>query len=192
MVVRYSSPPNWPKPPEGWVPPRRMRADPAWGPAPPGWNFWVDENGNPAPPPGPGQQGGAPTGPAAQGPNEKNWFVRHKLPTALVAILALIVVTVALARGGGGDGAETAGPGSAPATTTSQAADDQPAEQPTQEEPQAPGLKDPVVSGDLEFTVNSIKCGIRKVGPSGFEDRPQGQFCRLNIRVENIGDEEQQ
>ena len=47
------------------------------------------------------------------------------------------------------------------------------------EAPKQAGLKDPVVSGDLQFTVNSIKCGITKVGPGFLEEKPQGQFCRV-------------
>ena len=58
------------------------------------------------------------------------------------------------------------------------------------EAPKQAGLKDPVVSGDLQFTVNSIKCGITKVGPGFLEEKPQGQFCRVNLTVENVGDEE--
>lgn len=40
---RYNSPPNWPAPssPE-WVPPQGWMPDPSWGPAPDGWNFWVE------------------------------------------------------------------------------------------------------------------------------------------------------
>lgn len=39
---RYNSPPNWPAPPSsGWTPPVGWHSDPAWGPAPDGWQFWV-------------------------------------------------------------------------------------------------------------------------------------------------------
>ncbi|HLL62344.1 MAG TPA: TIR domain-containing protein [Propionibacteriaceae bacterium] len=43
MTARFNPPPNWPRPPEGWVPGSGWRPDPAWGPAPPGWTYWVEE-----------------------------------------------------------------------------------------------------------------------------------------------------
>lgn len=41
--MRYNPPPNWPQPPEGWVPPADWSPDPSWPPPPPGWKFWVDD-----------------------------------------------------------------------------------------------------------------------------------------------------
>jgi hypothetical protein len=41
--MRYNPPPNWPKPPEGWVPPPSWSPDPAWPPPPPGWKLWVED-----------------------------------------------------------------------------------------------------------------------------------------------------
>jgi hypothetical protein len=38
----FNPPPNWPKPPAGWVPPSDWRPNPAWGPLPSGWSLWVD------------------------------------------------------------------------------------------------------------------------------------------------------
>lgn len=51
---RYVSPPNWPAPPPGWVPPEGWVPQAEWGPAPPGWQFWVEDgvsSGSPSPPP---------------------------------------------------------------------------------------------------------------------------------------------
>ena len=42
--MRYNPPPNWPKPPEGWVPPAGWSPDPAWPPPPTGWRLWVDND----------------------------------------------------------------------------------------------------------------------------------------------------
>lgn len=41
--MRYNPPPNWPKPPEGWHPPRDWSPDPSWPPPPPGWKLWVED-----------------------------------------------------------------------------------------------------------------------------------------------------
>ncbi len=40
---RFSAPPTWPQPPDGWIPPPGWQPDPSWGPPPPGWQFWVPE-----------------------------------------------------------------------------------------------------------------------------------------------------
>ncbi|WP_236056461.1 hypothetical protein [Mycobacterium sp. SM1] len=43
LAMRFNPPPNWPKPPEGWVPPPGWSPDPSWPPPPPGWKLWVDD-----------------------------------------------------------------------------------------------------------------------------------------------------
>jgi len=42
-MTTFNPPPNWPRPPAGWVPPEGWKPDPAWGDAPEGWPFWVDD-----------------------------------------------------------------------------------------------------------------------------------------------------
>jgi hypothetical protein len=48
MNLVFNPPPNWPKPPAGWVPPPEWRPDPAWGPLPSGWSLWIDPEGEDA------------------------------------------------------------------------------------------------------------------------------------------------
>jgi hypothetical protein len=43
MSYRFNAPPNWPKPPAGWVPPSGWVPDPAWGPPPPDWQLWSQD-----------------------------------------------------------------------------------------------------------------------------------------------------
>lgn len=45
--MRYNPPPNWPKPPEGWVPAPDWSPDPSWPAPPPGWKLWVDDAAGP-------------------------------------------------------------------------------------------------------------------------------------------------
>src|SRR4051794_3333546 len=47
MAKVFYPPPNWPKPPRGWSPAGDWRPDAAWGPAPEGWQFWVEEGQQP-------------------------------------------------------------------------------------------------------------------------------------------------
>lgn len=37
----FNPPPGWPKPPDGWVPPRGWAPDPAWPDPPEGWQLWL-------------------------------------------------------------------------------------------------------------------------------------------------------
>jgi hypothetical protein len=42
--MRYNPPPNWPKPPDGWVPHPDWSPDPSWPPPPPGWRLWIEDD----------------------------------------------------------------------------------------------------------------------------------------------------
>src|SRR5665647_1761947 len=43
MGYRFNPPPGWPPLPSAeWVPPSGWKPSRAWGPAPDGWNFWVE------------------------------------------------------------------------------------------------------------------------------------------------------
>ncbi|SCE29495.1 hypothetical protein GA0115240_14975 [Streptomyces sp. DvalAA-14] len=42
-MKRFNTPPGWPRPPDGWLPPPWWQPDPSWPPAPPGWQFVVEE-----------------------------------------------------------------------------------------------------------------------------------------------------
>lgn len=90
MAFQFNPPPGWPKPPEGWQPPPGWQPDPSWPPAPPGWQFWIDDN---APTPPPGQtQPWAPPSKAEQPPSGKvlQWFrTRPTWAKVVIIILAL-------------------------------------------------------------------------------------------------------
>lgn len=83
--MQWNSPPNWPAPPPGWTPPPGWQPDPAWGPAPAGWQFY------------------SPSGSDHVG-QSRPWAARHKLLTAILAVVGLLAVASAL--GGGSEEAE--------------------------------------------------------------------------------------
>jgi hypothetical protein len=68
--LRFNPPPNWPPPPEGFVPQPGWRPDPSWPAPPAGWQLWVDDQQipgqpgqaqvPPAPQPGPAWQSAGP------------------------------------------------------------------------------------------------------------------------------------
>lgn len=41
--MRFRVPPQWPQPPSDWIPDPGWQPDSSWPPAPPGWDFWVND-----------------------------------------------------------------------------------------------------------------------------------------------------
>jgi hypothetical protein len=177
--MRYNPPPTWPTPPTGWVPPPGWQPDPTWGPPPEGWQVWVEDKKRP-------------------------WVARHKV---LTAIGALVVFAIIGAVSNGGKSPATTAvdtssaavvatkPAAAPSSSSSSAPAPAPAavttttQAPPPPAPKAAGIGSKVRDGSFEFTVRSVKCGIKSVGdPSGFvTQKAQGQFCRVAVKVQNIG-----
>ena len=98
----------------------------------------------------------------------------------------------------------SAGGGKAPTTTTvtvtekaaapaaAKAAAPKPAApKPAAKPAAASQIGTPVRDGKFEFTVKSVKCGISKVGNEYLSTKAQGQFCAVQLNIENIGDEPQ-
>jgi hypothetical protein len=46
--MRFNPPPGWPVPAQGFVPGQGWQPDPSWPPAPPGWQFWLPDDREPA------------------------------------------------------------------------------------------------------------------------------------------------
>jgi hypothetical protein len=51
-----------------------------------------------------------------------------------------------------------------------------------------PGLGDPVRDGTFEFVVLDMECGIEEISFGFLSRQARGQYCVLEISVENIGD----
>jgi hypothetical protein len=49
-----------------------------------------------------------------------------------------------------------------------------------------PGLGQPVRDGQLEFVVRDVRCGVRSLGSGPFARAPKGQFCLVQVEVENV------
>ena len=52
-------------------------------------------------------------------------------------------------------------------------------------------IGDAVRDGKFEFVVNKMSCGETTVGSQYLKAEAQGQFCRINVTVKNIGNEPQ-
>lgn len=138
--------------------------------------------------------------PAPPAPEAKqSWFARHKILTAILALVAVVVLGQAVS--GGDEPSPVSGTASA-ASATPDADSDQsdPAEEP--EEPEQPGETEepepaaakvgtPVRDGQFEFTVTKVQQGVAGVGSDVFGEKAQGQFVLIHVTVENIGDDAQ-
>ena len=168
----------------------------------------------------PGVSAATPPGGVAR----RNWFLRHKVVTAIGAVLLLGMVS-SLANGGSTEppvtlASETVPTPESPADTAAAeleaanqlvldkvAAEAAAAEEAATKEravaqaaadkaaakaAAAPQLGQRVEDGKFAFTVTGVKCGIAKVGTNVYlTQKAQGQYCRVSLRVENIGDEAQ-
>lgn len=50
---------------------------------------------------------------------------------------------------------------------------------------------EPVRDGKFEFTVLSSQCGINEVGSEYLNKTAQGQYCKVSVKVKNVGDKPQ-
>jgi hypothetical protein len=119
---------------------------------------------------------------------------KKKWPWIAGGAVALVLIGCIGALGA--DGPDTGGD---TVETVDQGADqaaDQPAVPKTEKktaksENKTPGLDQPARDGKFEFTVTKVKCGVAKVGSSLLNEKAQGQFCLIDVRVKNIGKEAQ-
>ena len=111
---------------------------------------------------------------------EGNWFKRHKI---LTVIIVLIVIGVVASAAGGSNGSTGNQSSNGEQQSTETSSDDKKAT--------VAKIGEPARDGKFEFTVKSVKCGEKTVGDQYFNRKAQGQFCRVNVSVKNIGDESQ-
>ncbi|MPY99039.1 MAG: DUF4352 domain-containing protein [Actinophytocola sp.] len=105
-----------------------------------------------------------PTQPAPAAP-KKNWFMRHKLMTGFLVLLAVIVIATQV-----GGGEQSSPSDSGDATT---------------------GIGDPAADGKFEFTVTKVEDGVSSIGSGILKEKAQGQFVLVHMTVENVGTEAQ-
>lgn len=116
--------------------------------------------------------------------SQRSWPARHKFLTGLGVVVVAGGVIIAT-QGGGSDATSPATSGS---DKTASAPADKAAPAPAAK---SAGLNTAVRDGKFEFTVTSMKCGVKSIGPAELTEKAQGQFCLAKIKVTNIGDEAQ-
>jgi hypothetical protein len=63
----------------------------------------------------------------------------------------------------------------------------EPTTEPEPAEPETAKIGDKVRDDDYQFTVTKIRCGVSRVGSSYVNEKAQGQFCLVSLRVKNVG-----
>jgi hypothetical protein len=80
------------------------------------------------------------------------------------------------------------GPGGAAAPAAVQASEDpEPEVEPSQ--PPTVGIGEKVRDDTYQFTVTRVTCGVKRVGSTYANEKAQGQFCLVRMRVKNVGKE---
>lgn len=94
----------------------------------------------------------------------------------VVVLLCVGVGAIAAAVGGGGDD-----------STTTAAEEDNGSDNKRGDNGKVAAAGSAVRDGKFEFTVTATKCGATKVGNEYLNQKAQGQFCLITIKVKNIG-----
>ena len=138
--------------------------------------------GSPYQPQGYPPQGPYPPQPPYQQPPRKSWPRRHKVLTAFLAIVGLIVVIGIASAIGSGGGTNTNNTGTASSGSGQQAA--APAG--------SPHIGQPAADGKFRFVITRVTYR-KSVGDTslGLGETAQGRYTVLHIKVTNIGNQSQ-
>ena len=119
-------------------------------------------------------------------PKKKNWFLRHKFLTALLALVVFGGIMTAINGGGSDDSNKTnnAAQKSDQASGGDSKSGDKAADGPAK-------VGTPVRDGKFEFTVTKVETGKKQVGQQYMEEKAQGEFTLVYVTVKNIGDQQQ-
>jgi hypothetical protein len=102
------------------------------------------------------------------------WFKKKRILIPGILVLVIAAMTVSNSGNSGNNNATGSSSEGSDAAT----------------EPEADvlGIGDTATEDGFSFVVNGIECGIESVGDNTFGAEAQGQFCKVNITIENIGD----
>ena len=131
------------------------------------------------------QQGGY----APQPPKKKNWFLRHKFLTAVLAI-AVIGGAAAAGSGGGSKSDSSASSSSSAGETKSDSKSSEKSSEKSESDA-LPAVGTPVRDGKFEFTVTKVERGLKSVGQEFLSQKAQGEYTLVYVTVKNIGDQQQ-
>jgi hypothetical protein len=112
--------------------------------------------------------------------------------TKLVSLVGVALVAFGLGTlFQNGDAQDDAGSTGANVTAAQAGQEPAPAPTPVSERPPAGSrgvIGQAIRDGVFEFTIRGLECGASTVGNEYLNEQAQGQFCKLHVRVQNIGD----
>lgn len=119
---------------------------------------------------------------------KKNWFLRHKILTAL---LAIVVIAIAMTATGGSKSSNTSSTNSSDkSTSSSNKASGSSDETKDDAKDELAKVGTPVRDGKFEFTVTKVEPGVKNVGGE-YGQNAQGSYTLVHVTVKNIGDQAQ-
>ncbi|MFQ6170437.1 DUF4352 domain-containing protein [Oryzobacter sp. R7] len=139
----------------------------------------------------------------AAGPvsTERPWFKKKRfiIPGALVGLIILgsamggaDTPSTSVALASSSPSAEASTEASAePAVADSPTPTPTPTKTAAKPAPAGPKIGSKARDGKFEFVVTGVKCGITTVGSQYLNTKAQGEFCRLAVKITNIGDKAQ-
>lgn len=121
-------------------------------------------------------------------PPKRSWAARHKILTGVAAVVTVGVIAGLLLPDPEptSTGPAAAATTPAPPVETSKVEAVPPAPLAT---PRTPGVGQSARDGQFEFVVQKIRCGVPRVGSAYLDQKAQGQFCLITVKVTNTGDE---
>lgn len=117
-----------------------------------------------------------------QEPKKKRGALKVVLIVVAAFVALLVLLGACVAAISGDDTAAPPAPNES--TTTEPNTDDS---QPPAEKTYKMGEK--ATDDDYQFTVTKIKCGVSRVGDSYSNEKAQGQFCLVSMRIKNVGND---
>lgn len=110
--------------------------------------------------------------------SSKSWFARHKILTAILAVIILAALVNAM--------------GGSKTNTTSDSKSSSKSSQNSSNSNPTAKVGEAVRDGKFEFVVKGLECGKPTVGANEYITKTaQGQYCLLSVTVKNIGNEKQ-
>lgn len=125
-----------------------------------------------------------------ESPKKKNFFVRHKILTGLLALC--VVGGIASAAGGGNKNDSSASSASSSGTSKSDAKNTAKDESKKEEKKDAlPAVGQSVTDGKFTFTVTKIERDVPSIGGEYLNKKAQGAYTLVHVTVKNTGTETQ-
>lgn len=127
-----------------------------------------------------------------QPPPKKNFFLRHKILTGLLALVLIVIVGSAVSQGGkgsssaDGDSSGASGGGTGAASGHASQSDGK-----KDKKDALPPIGTPVRDGKFEFTVTRVERNVPSVGDQYLNQKAQGAYTLVYVSVKNVSTETQ-